>query len=196
MAERKSWRFLAPLTHSCQFAISRSAPVQQIFPRSVKCYETTASRQMCRNGGRRALFPERRTRNHRREPPVVYSLPGQYWNTALVRKDAFSNEKSSARSHRRIQGQDHFAPAEKATPWTGERRPAKNVRRSAGGLTHFQHRVRGSTLIQLTLTTQSARAQSRRKRFAQAALSENATPSSHCWSMRLPISMNSACALT
>jgi len=33
------------------------------------------------------------------------------------------------------------------------------------------------------------------RRFAQAALSESATPSSHCWSMRLPISMNSACTL-
>jgi len=99
-----------------------------------------------------ALLRTRATRQTHQErldyfPFCISLLPRQYWNTALGRKDAFSNEKSSARSHGRIQGQDHFAPAEKATPWTGERRPAKNVRRSAGGLTHFQHRVRGSTLI-------------------------------------------------
>src|SRR5260370_3085257 len=49
MAERRpELRFPVPLTHSCQFAISRSAPGQQIFLTAAKRHETTSVLHACK----------------------------------------------------------------------------------------------------------------------------------------------------
>jgi len=49
------------------------------------------------------------------------------WNTAIVRKNAPCNEKSSSGSCWRIQGQDPFVAAETSAAWASERRSATNV---------------------------------------------------------------------
>jgi len=45
---RPELRFPAPLTHSCQFAIARSTPGQQIFLTAAKRHETTSVLHACK----------------------------------------------------------------------------------------------------------------------------------------------------